>query len=162
MFIQRFSRATRLMIAASFGAALFVPAPPSAAETMASKGSVSLETSAGETEPAAISRSFRRWVEKLRRRIARTEAKHNKIVAVAAVRGAESDDPPPLYWKGRAAKGPVAGDELAEFDAALEAALEGRTSASTDALNAFLKSHPDSPLAADARQALQELNPAQP
>src|SRR5262245_34818927 len=52
------------------------------------------------------------WLKDLKKRLAHSRAQQNKIVAVAAVRGNETVDAPPLYWIGKTSQGEVITPEL--------------------------------------------------
>src|SRR5712671_5299744 len=67
--------------------------------------------------------SFESWLKDLKKRVARTRARPNQLVAVAAVRGADKDIAPKLYWKGKKSEGPVAATELEDFEKAIDSAL---------------------------------------
>ncbi len=101
--------------------------------------------------------SLQVWLNKMKKKIAGAETKHNKLVAVASVRGDDSADVPPLYWKGKASEGPVALPELKEFEDAVNLALNGDKAGSTAKLQTFVSTYPDSPLKADAQETLNAL-----
>lgn len=105
---------------------------------------------------AKHSTSLQAWLKKMKTRVARSQAKHNQLVAVASVRGSEAQDPAPLYWKGKTSEGPVSMEELKQFDAAIEAALQGDAN-SQKQLEEFVAANPQSPLVAEANQTLEML-----
>lgn len=107
----------------------------------------------------SLSRSVRYWLKKMKKRIARSHAQHNKLVAVAAVRGSRAKDAPPLYWKGKKNKGPVDLPELDEFDRAIQTALKGNRAEAALRLKKFIKAYPKSNLVDDAKQTLAMLEP---
>lgn len=102
-------------------------------------------------------KSLQAWLNKMKKRISRSHAKHNQLVSVAAVRGNETPDSPPLYWKGKKSKGPVDLPELEEFDAAIEAALGGKKKDAILRLEKFTKTYPNSALKEDALYTLEML-----
>ena len=144
--------ATLLVVAAaglSAARAETTPAP------VAKSGGVAL--SDASHPKAGLRASFDSWLKDLRKRVARTRAHQNQLVAVAAVRGAETSDAPPLYWKGRKSSGPVDVKELDEFEKAVDTAGTDPAAARAQ-FQAFLTAHPKSPLAADANTALAKMD----
>jgi TolA-binding protein len=125
--------------------------PLPAAETP--KGGVSVSSVKSEKPK----RSFESWLKDLKKRVARTRARPNQLVAVAAVRGEEKDIAPKLYWKGKKSEGPVAASELDDFENAIDAALAGQPEA-TSKLQAFISAYPKSSLGPDAHVALDRLS----
>ena len=101
--------------------------------------------------------SLQGWLNKMKKKIARAETKHNKLVAVASVRGDDSAEAPPLYWKGKSSQGPVALPELKEFEEAINLALNGDKAGSTAKLQSFVSAYPQSSLLADAQETLNAL-----
>jgi TolA-binding protein len=99
------------------------------------------------------------WLSKLKNRISQSRSHHSRVVAVASVRGAKTDNAPPLYWKGGTDKDPVELSELDEFDAAIELAIQGQTEEALSALNKFIENNPESPLVADAQKTALLLKP---
>ena len=110
-----------------------------------------------QAAPAPKRDSLQAWLKDLKKRLEKSRARHNQIVAVAAVRGNETPDAPPLYWKGKKSSGPAAMPELTEFETAVEAALNGDPAAAREKLNAFLTGNPNSSLVGDARETLSRL-----
>lgn len=102
------------------------------------------------------------WLQKMKKSVARSQAKHNQVVAVASVRGNEVPDSPPLYWKGKKTKGPVLLQEIQDFDGALDTALSGDTLAAKSKLEAFLASYPNSSLRNDALHTIEVLGAPEP
>jgi len=98
--------------------------------------------------------SIQSWLKKMRKRVARSEAKHNQLIAVASVRGNESPNSPPLYWKGSKVSGPIDLPELRDFDAALGLAQKGNIPGAKTKLDNFIASYPKSSLLPDAQQTL--------
>jgi len=118
------------------------------------KGGVAVSS----VKPAEKKRmSFEGWLKDLKRRVARTRARPNQLVAVAAVRGSEKDIAPKLYWKGKKAQGPVGGAELDDFEKAVDAALAGEPDAQNK-LQAFMAAYPKSSLSPDAHTAMDRLS----
>lgn len=101
--------------------------------------------------------TFEGWLKDLKKRVARTRARPNQLVAVAAVRGAEQDMAPKLYWKGKKSQGPVAATELDDFEKAVDSALAGEPDAQKK-LQAFMSAYPKSSLNPDAHTALDRLS----
>lgn len=135
----------------------------------AAKKSVPLGTVAPAPAVKPENKTAVNWIRELKKKLAKSQARQNQIVAVAAVRGNESPDSPPLYWKGKKNAGDVAMPEVAEFDAALDAALKGDPDQSVQALQAFVGKYPQSPLAEEAKGVIAKLeepsgepDPAQP
>jgi len=102
-------------------------------------------------------KSIQAWLKKMKKRISRSHAKHNQLVAVASVRGSKRPEAPPLYWKGKKSKGPVDLPELEEFDGAVNTALNGNTNEAIIKLEKFVESHPKSSLLEDAHHTLAVL-----
>jgi len=121
------------------------------------KSSVSL--SSAESKDSKRKDTIMYWLKKMKQRLAKTEAKHNQLIVVAAVRGSEVPDSPPLYWKGRTSKGTVEIPELKEFETAVDLAAAGDTAAAQAKLKDFLTAHPKSPMAEDAKHTLALLTP---
>lgn len=117
------------------------------------------ETPRVETGPSVAS-GVMNWLTRMKARIAASRARSNQVVAVAAVRGDETPDAPPLYWKGAKPPAPAKPAEIEAFDAALNAALSGDAAGASSRLEAFLAAHPKSGLADDARETLGRLRPA--
>jgi TolA-binding protein len=101
-------------------------------------------------------RSFESWLKDLKKRVSRTRARPNQLVAVASVRGDEKDVAPKLYWKGKHAEGPTSAAELEEFETAIDAALANDPSAKTKLQN-FVSAYPKSALTPDANSALERM-----
>lgn len=104
------------------------------------------------------SEAFQAWLREMKKRIQRANTKSNQLVAVAAVRGDETPDAPPLYWKGKKSQGQVASSELNDFDAAIETAMTGDPMAAKEKLQSFLLAYPKSSMAADAQETLTRLD----
>jgi TolA-binding protein len=132
--------------------------PPTSVERQQPKGNVSVTSEAAAAPAPKLKASTYDWLKKLKERVSRTQAKHNQLIAVGAVRGAEATDSVPFYWKGKKIETPVAPNELAEFDEALNAALKGDNANAKEKLAGFVANHPTSPLVADANEALRTLN----
>ncbi len=98
----------------------------------------------------------------LKKRVNRTQAKQNQLVAVAAVRGAEATDAPPLYWKGKKSSGNVDPNDLKQFEEAIDSALAGDPDTARQKLGGFIETHPQSPLVADAKAALSKMEQPAP
>jgi len=115
----------------------------------------------GAVKPAPIknanAESRTNWIKELKKKLARSQARQNQVVAVAAVRGTETPDSPPLYWKGKKSEGAVSSPEVKEFEMALDSALNGKSDDSAQQLQAFVTKYPESPLAEDAAEALEKL-----
>ena len=102
--------------------------------------------------------SLQAWLQKLKKRIAQTKSKPNKLVAVAAVRGDEAKDPVPLYWKGKKTESAVSNKEVKAFDEALDVALSGDKEAAKSKLTSFISTYPKSPLMGEAKDTLAKLD----
>jgi TolA-binding protein len=107
--------------------------------------------------PSLLKKSVREWIKKMKKQVARSQAKHNQLVAVASVRGKEQPDSPPLYWKGKKTLGPVPADEITEFDVALSAAEKESVEDAKKKLTDFINNHPNSALLDDAKATLSLL-----
>jgi|GEM_PF-5374890 len=105
-------------------------------------------------EEKKVSPSLAFWLEKMKKRVETSYAKHNQIVAVGAVRGAEAPSAPPLYWKGKKSNGPMNMDELQQFDEAVSFALNGDDETAIKKYEQFLIVHPESDLRDDAIHTL--------
>lgn len=106
---------------------------------------------------ASLSKTIEAWLNNMKKRVERSKAKQNQIVSVAAVRGDEQPDSPPLYWKGKKAEAPVGKDELDEFDSAVDTALIGQSQEAVGKLEKFLSDHPKSVLVDDVQGTLNML-----
>lgn len=102
--------------------------------------------------------TFMAWLKDMKKKVDRTQARQNQIVAVAAVRGDETADSPPLYWKGKKVSGNVESEELKKFEEALDQAMTGDSTASKEKLESFITTYPNSPLVVDAKETLQKLD----
>lgn len=123
----------------------------------AAKKSIPLGTASASPVRKQENKSAANWIRELKKKLARAQARQNQIVAVAAVRGDETPDSPPLYWKGKKAAGAVATPEAQEFDSALDAALKGDSAGSVEALETFVGKYPQSPLAEEAKDVIAKL-----
>ena len=103
------------------------------------------------------SASLEAWLKKLKEKLSKRQTKNNRLVAVAAVRGSETKDAAPLYWKGLKNEGPVDDAELKDFEAALDAAQHADQKVAMDKFQAFVAAHPKSPMADDAQETLNRL-----
>lgn len=106
---------------------------------------------------AAPKGSMSAWLQDLKKRLSHSKARQNQIVAVAAVRGNETPDSPPLYWKGKKTAGEVEASDLQQFEEAVDQAIDGKAEDSLQKLQAFVTNHPDSPLVADAQETIKKL-----
>ncbi|MCG3203868.1 MAG: hypothetical protein KCHDKBKB_00545 [Elusimicrobia bacterium] len=97
------------------------------------------------------------WIENLKKRIHKTNAQSKQLVAVAAVRGTESIETPPLYWKGKKAEGMVAIEEVKEFEQVIETVENGDPEVAKEQLRNFISSYPKSSLLADAQETLSKM-----
>jgi len=149
-------RISSLSLALTLGLALSAPA--FSAEPAASRGE-GVSLSDAKAKKTSVGASLEGWLKDLRKRVARTRARQNQVVAVAAVRGAEAEDAPPLYWKGKKSKGPVEEKELGAFEKAVEAAIAGQPDADQQ-LKDFIAAYPKSSLAGDAQSALDRIQVA--
>ncbi len=103
--------------------------------------------------------SLTNWLNKLKTRVNRTKAKHNRIVAVASVRGAKAEEPTPLYWKGKTGKSAISPEELKKFEDAIDMATAGKTDDAKTNLEGFIAAYPKSALVADAKETIALLTP---
>ncbi len=110
-----------------------------------------------QEKPQDKKTSLQVWLKRMKKKITMTETKHNKLVAVASVRGDDSADAPPLYWKGKASEGTIAMPELKEFDDAINRAMGGDSGGAQAKLEAFVATNPNSPLVSDAQETLAAL-----
>lgn len=127
------------------------------AAPQATSSNSTVKLDADKNKKRARSEAFEAWLKEMKKRIQRSNTKANKLVAVAAVRGDETPDAPPLYWKGKKAEGAVASGELVDFDAAVETALNGDPLAAKEKLQSFLLAYPKSSMAPDAKETLSRL-----
>lgn len=106
-----------------------------------------------------MSKALLAWLEGLKKQINKTYSpvKSNQMVAVAAVRGSESVETPPLYWKGKKPENLVVLPEIKDFDAAIETTLTGDPEAAKEKLQSFMLAYPKSSLVADAKETLVRL-----
>ncbi|MFA5517324.1 MAG: hypothetical protein WDA20_13680 [Desulfuromonadales bacterium] len=77
--------------------------------------------------------------------------------AVGGIRGAQDQSADGLYWKGEEEEILVAEEEYARFQEAYQAAIAGNKEEAKTKFQAILTDFPQSPLAEDARLALQQL-----
>lgn len=77
-----------------------------------------------------------------------------KTTSVAGIRGAEQKDDDKLYWSG---KEKVSQAELESFKVAFAETEKGDKIAARKAFEGFVRSYPDSPLAKDAVDMIEEL-----
>lgn len=117
-----------------------------------------------EKATVANNKSRSSWIDELKKKLAKSRARQNQIVAVAAVRGSETPETPPLYWKGKTMEGTITSTELSDFDQALEKASEGKTEESLVQLQTFITKYPQSPMVLEAHEAMDHLKetPVQP
>lgn len=117
--------------------------------------------------------SFMVWFEHLKKGLSDSSVQDRyqkrRVAAVAAVRGSsqEAVDADKPQWKGKrkGKKDLQLKAERAEFAAAVDLILSGKQEEGQAALEAFEKSHPESPLLADVREAKQkavEMKAAEP
>lgn len=102
-------------------------------------------------EPKDSDRWIKTMVNKLG--VASSKDKKDKRSAVAGVKGAEEKSDEGLYWK----KEGISEKEAEAFSAALRQAEEGNKDKAVEGLEAFLKEHPASPLANDAKEGIAVL-----
>ena len=152
------NRISSLSLAVLFSMAAVGPA---FAENAAPADKAGVSLSEAKTKKSGFTSSLDSWLKDLRKRVAKTRARQNQVVAVAAVRGSDTEDAPPLYWKGKKSTGPVEEKELAAFESAVEAAINGKPEAK-DELKAFITTYPKSPMAGDANAALARLEAVTP
>ncbi|MEK7680301.1 MAG: hypothetical protein AAB356_08920 [Deltaproteobacteria bacterium] len=105
----------------------------------------------GESKDA--DRWIKTMVNKLGVASSSAKEKKDKRSAVAGVKGAEEKTDEGLYWK----KEGVSEKEADAFSAALKQAEEGNRDKAVEGLEAFLKEHPASPLANDAKEGIAAL-----
>ncbi len=110
-----------------------------------------------EKKEASQKDSLSVWLTKMKKRLARTQSKHNQLVAVAAVRGDKATDATPLYWKGKTSEGPVDMPEIKAFEEAVDLASKGDNAKAKTKLEAFVSTYPQSPLVVDAQETLSLL-----
>ena len=77
--------------------------------------------------------------------------------AVGGVRGAKDQAGDTLYWKGEEAPLVVAEEELADFNQASLAAMNGETATALARFQQFLRAYPQSALRPDAVAAIAQL-----
>jgi TolA-binding protein len=110
-----------------------------------------------QPEPPKTS-ALQAWLAGMKKRLSQTDTHANKLVAVAAVRGAETSDVPPLYWKGKRAEVRDDVPERKDFEAAIDIALKGDNVAAKERLQSFLLAYPKSSYASDAQETLNRLD----
>src|SRR5258708_7473073 len=130
-------------------------AAPAASQSTAKVDDVS------QPKKRTASEAFQAWLKEMKKRIQKTNTKPNQIVAVAAVRGNEVPDSPPLYWKGKKAEGKVDAFEMKDFSPAIDPASKGEGEAAKKQLQAFMDAYPKSSLMADAKETMNRLSAAE-
>lgn len=120
------------------------------------KSSVKLDDVQQVKKPR-MSESLQAWLKDLKKRVNHSQTQKNQIVAVAAVRGAETPDSPPLYWKGKTAEGPTNMPELKDFETAVDSALTADPMEAKEKLQSFILAYPKSSLVSDAQETLNRL-----
>ena len=114
------------------------------------------------TAKESVMTFFRHLKESLAQSAVQGERKHNRVGSVAAVRGADQSSPladpnePVLKGDARSKKGKLAMAEDAEFAAAVDLVLAGKTDDGVKALEAFKTKHPKSHSLAKVQQAIEE------
>lgn len=88
------------------------------------------------------------------------QKKTTTTTAVGGVRGAKDQTAENLYWKGEEKPLVVSEEELASFNSAALAAMEGRNDVALSQFQQFLGSYPQSALKPDALAAIAQLQPA--
>jgi TolA-binding protein len=88
------------------------------------------------------------------------QKKGTTTTAVGGVRGAKDNSGASLYWKGEEKPLTVGEDELASFNDASLAAMNGENAAALAGFQKFLASYPESVLKGDALAAIALLQPA--
>ncbi len=121
--------------------------------------SAKVDAATAATKPKT-NNSLQAWLKGLKQRLNRSETQSKQLVAVAAVRGAEQPDAPPLYWKGKSNEGRISGSEAKDFGVAIDSALGGDSAAAREKLNSFIAAYPHSPLVGEARETLSRLDSA--
>jgi hypothetical protein len=111
-------------------------------------------------EDEAAPDTLQGWAKALKKKLVHQQAKQNQLVAVASVRGDETPDAPPLYWKGRSTPGIAEGSDTEELDQALNKILEGDNTSAKMRLESFISTHGQSQLLADAKESLKRVNEA--
>ncbi len=101
--------------------------------------------------------TFQAWLEGIKKHLAQSDTRSNKLVAVAAVRGDETSDAPPLYWKGKKAEVRDDVPERKDFEAAIDIAMKGDKVGAKERLQSFLLAYPKSAYAPDAQETLKRL-----
>jgi TolA-binding protein len=81
--------------------------------------------------------------------------------AVAGVRGADTDAGDTLYWKGKDKTIEIDAAELDMFNTALDSVMDGNNAEASRLFEEFLAQYPESPLKAEAQEALSRLGAAQ-
>jgi TolA-binding protein len=136
--------------AATAPAAASIPASTSPTAAVPSKPAVAA------TPPTKID-ALQAWLQGIKKHLMQSDVQSNRLVAVAAVRGDETSDVTPLYWKG---KKPEARDEVPErkdFEAAIDLAMSGDKIAAKERLQSFMLAYPKSSYAGDAKETLARL-----
>ena len=105
-----------------------------------------------------MSAKLQAWLKDLRKKLDRSNTQSKQLVAVAAVRGSDQPDAPPLYWKGKSSEEKIAGSEAADFGNAVDAAMNGDNVAAKEKLQSFVTTYPHSPLVAEANETLSRLD----
>jgi TolA-binding protein len=77
--------------------------------------------------------------------------------AVVGVRGADNEAEDTLYWKGKEKTIKVDAEELRKFNSALDTAMQGNRADASRLFSEFVAEYPESPLRADAQEALNKL-----
>lgn len=85
-----------------------------------------------------------------------SKKKNSGPATVAGVKGAKTDRTD-IYWKGKEKKLEINEDELQKFKLAIEHLGNGEKDQALKHLDAFIQEFPNSPLVAEAAQAVQQL-----
>jgi TolA-binding protein len=125
-----------------------------AATTAPAAAQASAPDVSASPRPKSMSRNLEEWLAKMKKRVAASRAKQNKVVAVASVRGDDKSDPTPLYWKGKESEKVVDKADLDEFNSAMELAESGDKQGAAGKLEQFVSARPQSPLVDDAKQTI--------
>lgn len=142
--------------------------PPAKKSSTTSKSTAAKKAPAKSTASTATlpekkdaDNSLQAWLKDLKKRVGHSQAKQNQLIAVAAVRGEEQPDAPPLYWKGKSANEKVDKKELQDFDMAISKALDGDNATAQKQLTDFIAAYPKSAMLADAQLTLKKLQESQ-
>lgn len=97
------------------------------------------------------------WIKRMKRNANKAQTRQHRLIAVAAVRGNEVQDAPPLYWKTKPVEGPIKPEDLEEFKQALNMIENGDVESAKIRLDSLASRYSEGSLRADIDQTLKVL-----